>query len=94
MIKLVEIKPLPNYRMWLKYADGVEGVVDFSGDVGKGVFKYWSDPKNFENVHIGESGEVSWTETIDVCADSLYLKITGKQAEDIFPAMKGTKAVA
>lgn len=88
MVRLVEMKARPNYRLWLRYEDGVEGEIDFSGDVGKGVFAYWNDPKNFENVRLGSSGEISWSDQLDICADAIYLKITGKKPEDIFPALK------
>lgn len=88
MIKLVEVKAKPNYRLWLRYEDGVQGEVDLSSEVGKGVFAYWNDVKNFKNVHIGSSGEISWSDQLDICADAMYLKITGKKPEDIFPALK------
>jgi hypothetical protein len=94
MVKLKEIKPLLNYQLWLKYDDGVEGIVDFSKDVGKGVFAYWNDPKNFEKVHIGGLGELSWSDKLDICSDAMYFKITGKKPEEIFIGMKGAKAVA
>jgi hypothetical protein len=53
-IQLIEVKPLPNYRLWLKYADGVEGVVDLSDWVGQGVFALWNDEHAFLNAHIGD----------------------------------------
>ena len=28
MFKPVEVKALPNYRIWVKYSDGVQGEVD------------------------------------------------------------------
>lgn len=88
MIRLVEVKAKPEYRLWLRFEDGVQGEVDFSSEVGKGVFAYWNDAKNFENVRIGNSGEISWSDQLDICADAMYLKITGKQPEDIFPSLK------
>ncbi len=30
MKKAVEVRPLSGYRIWLRYADGVEGEVDLS----------------------------------------------------------------
>jgi hypothetical protein len=78
MFKPVEVKPLANYRIWLKYADGVTGTVDLSHLAGKGVFALWDDYAAFERVYVGESGEIAWTEEIDLCPDALYMKITGK----------------
>lgn len=88
MVKPVEVKPLAKYRLWLRYSDGVEGTVDLSELVGKGVFVFWNDPKNFEKVHIGEGGQISWSDELDICSDSAYLEITGKKPEDIYPGLK------
>jgi len=88
MVKLIEIKPKPNYRLWLKYSDGVAGEIDFSSHVGNGVFAIWNDPKRFENVRIGPSGELSWSDEVDVDSEAMYLRITKKKPEDIFPLLK------
>ena len=88
MIKLIEVKVKPNYRLLLKYSDGVQGEVDFSSHVGKGVFTLWNDPKKFENVRIGSSGELSWNDEVDIDSEAMYLRITGKKPEDIFPLLK------
>ena len=88
MVKLVEVKPKPNYRLWLRYEDGAEGELDLSDLVGQGVFSCWNDPKNFEGVYIGESGQISWSDELDICPDSAYMDITGKRPEDIYPGLK------
>lgn len=85
MYKPVEVRPLAGYRLYLRYADGVEGEVDVSSLVGQGVFALWNDVRQFEKVSIGPGGEIRWTEQIDLCPDALYLEITGKSPEDAFP---------
>jgi hypothetical protein len=87
MLKLVEIQSLPGYRLHLRYADGVAGDVDLSSFVGKGVFCLWNDPKAFQNVSIGSAGEVRWSDEVDMCADALYMRITGKTPEEVFPGI-------
>lgn len=82
------IKPLLNYRVWVKYTDGVEGEVDFTHLVGKGVFKCWDNYRNFQKVFISEAGAIAWSETIEICPDSVYLKLTGKSVEDLFPCLR------
>ncbi|MCI0708508.1 MAG: DUF2442 domain-containing protein [Ignavibacteriae bacterium] len=52
------------------------------------------DPKNFEKVYIGESGQISWSDELDIDSDSLYLDITGKKPEDIFSSLKQERSVA
>jgi hypothetical protein len=69
----------------------VTGNVDLSHLVGKGVFRLWNDPEAFRQVSIGTAGEVRWSDEVDLCADALYLEITGKQPGDVFPRLrKGT----
>ena len=68
--------------------DRVSGTVDLSEAVGKGVFAVWRDPLVFERVRIGSSGELVWGEQVDLCPDALYLKVTCKKPEDIFPALR------
>ena len=41
-------------------------------------------------VKIGETGELIWSEQVDLCPDALYLRLTGKKPEDIFPSLKHT----
>ncbi|MBI3795791.1 MAG: DUF2442 domain-containing protein [Deltaproteobacteria bacterium] len=84
----IEVKPLDNYRLWLRYSDGAEGVVDLSDFAGDGIFARWNDYREFEKVHIGPSGEIAWSDEIDMCSDALYLKLTGKQPEDLFPNLR------
>ncbi len=84
MLKPTQVKALPNYRLWIQYSDGVNGEVDLSSFVGKGVFKSWTDYATFEQVHIGENRQIAWNDEIDLCADSLYMQITGKKAEEVF----------
>ena len=88
MRRISKVKVLPEYRLELEFDDGVAGVVDLSDNVGKGVFAVWRDPLVFERVRIGSSGELVWGEQVDLCPDALYLKVTGKQPEDIFPALR------
>ena len=79
---------MPGYRLDLEFEDGVSGTVDLSENVGKGVFALWRDPLFFEQVAIGSAGELIWGEKIVLCPDALYLKATGKQSEDLFPALR------
>lgn len=88
MFKPVNVKALQGYKLWIEYADGVKGEVDLSHLAGKGVFALWNDYNVFERVYIGDSGEIAWNDNVDLCADALYLKITGKTPEDVFPTLR------
>lgn len=90
----IEVEPFENYRLRVKYSDGVEGIVDLSDLAGKGVFALWNDYREFQKVYIGPSGEIAWSDQVDLCPDAIYLKITGKQPEDIFPKLRELVAYA
>jgi len=88
MLEIVAIDPLPGYRLHVRYADGVEGVVDLSHLSGKGVFRIWQEPGVFEKAAIGPAGEVRWGDAVDLCPDALYMELTGKTPEEVFPNLK------
>jgi hypothetical protein len=88
MFKPVAVKALPDYKLWLRYADGTEGEVNLSAFAGQGVFKIWNDYQVFEKVYIGEHGQVAWSDEIDMCPDALYLRLTGKTPEEVFPNLR------
>ena len=88
MPMITNVKILQDYRLELTFDNGISGTVDLSDLVGKGVFAFWRECQAFEQVRIGSCGELVWNERIDLCPDSLYLKVTGKKPEDIFPALR------
>ena len=92
--KILEAHPLDGYKIRLKFEDGVAGVIDLSHLAGKGVFATWKDSGNFRQVSIGNGRSLAWSGEIDLDADSLYLKLTGKKPEDLFPALKEESAYA
>lgn len=92
--KILEALPLDGYKVWLKFNDGIAGEVDLSHLTGKGVFAFWNNYENFKKVSIEHSRSLAWSDEIDLDADSLYLKLTGKKPEDLFPALKEEPAHA
>ena len=85
---LLEVKPLENFCLYVKYSDGVEGKVDLSEFAGKGVFALWNDYNLFRKVTIGSSGELVWNENVDMDGLALYLRLTGKKPEDVLPKLR------
>ena len=87
MHKITRVEVLDDYRLSLSFADGISGVVDLSDLVGRGVFAGWRDYAEFRKVRVGDTGDLIWPGEIDLCPDALYLKATGKEPEDVFPAL-------
>ena len=85
MFRPVQVRALPNHKLWVRYADGIEGEIDLGRLAGKGVFALWDDYSAFEKVYIGSEGQIAWSDTIDICPDAVYMTITAKTPEQLFP---------
>jgi hypothetical protein len=88
MLQPTAVKALPGHRIWVRYSDGNEGVVDLSHLAGRGVFAAWDRPGAFEAVTIGPGRAIRWGDEVELCPDSLYMRMTGKSAEELFPALR------
>ncbi len=64
------------------------GRVDLAGLAGRGVFQAWNNPGCFERVCIAPHRVVAWDDGIELCADALYLDLTGKSLEEVMPGAK------
>jgi len=87
MRRVISVRPLGSYKLHLIFDDGVEGVADLSDLAGQGVFAAWLRPGEFERVALGSCGELVWPSGVDQCPDALYLRVTGKKATEVFPAL-------
>ena len=82
MNRPIKVEALPEYRLHLTYLDGVQGVIDLAGDVGRGVFTPLADEAFFRTVHIGQFGQIAWSEDIEICSDAAYHEITHRAATE------------
>lgn len=83
---ITSAKPRSGYRLWIRFADGVEGVVSLKHLAGKGVFRLWDDKETFRAVSIdAESGTVVWPGGTDLAPDALYAQLTGGSASSGAP---------
>lgn len=73
-----KVVPLPGYKLEISFPDGVSGIIDLSDSVGRGVFAPLKDETFFRNVHLGEYGQIAWSDEIEICSDAAYLEVTGK----------------
>lgn len=77
-----EVRPLESYRLYVCFADGLEGYVDMSrmilGDHA-GVFAVLKDPDLFRQVFL-DHGAVTWPNEIDLAPDAMHdeIKIHGE----------------
>jgi len=79
---LKAVQALNEFKLYLEFEDGVKGTVDLSHLIGKGVFEWWNYDDNFSKVHINSSGDIVWTDDIDIDVLNCYLKIVNKTFEE------------
>lgn len=93
-MRVTSVKPLREFRVEVEFDDGAHGVVDLSDYAGIGVFEAWLRPGFFEQVSITQSGALAWPGDLDLCPDAVYMRLTGKRPEDIFPSLRHQPAYA
>jgi hypothetical protein len=65
--KIVACEARPNYVLWVRFDDGIEGEVNLSDLVGQGVFQAWESEEFWKSVKVDpESDTVCWGEEIDL----------------------------
>jgi len=75
--RLTAVETLPEFRLRVKFADGLTGVVNLSGIVhspGAGVFSALADPALFAQVRI-EHGTPVWPGEVDLAPDAMHTAI-------------------
>jgi hypothetical protein len=87
-MEITNADALPGYRLKLRFVNGESGLVELSEFVGRGVFAAWEQPGVFEQVAVTAEGAVEWPGQLDMCADALYLRMTGKKPEELFPSLQ------
>ena len=75
--RIVAVKALSKFNIWIRFRDGTQGTVDLSDLAGKGVFARWKRPRFFRSVFVDkETGTVAWPGGIDLAPESLYRDVS------------------
>ena len=77
---VVEVRPLEGYQLFIRFEDGVQGVVDVAALVRfEGVFAPLREPAEFRRVAVHqELGVVYWPNGADLDPDVLHARLSGK----------------
>ena len=84
MHRIIDVKPLADFKVWIKFSDNIEGVADLSDLKGKGIFSKFNDQDYFNSVFIDqESHTLTWPGGIDLDPEVLYAEVSGKNLDEI-----------
>lgn len=76
MYKLIEVKPLNDFKILLKYSNGVSGEYDLSKVIQRNDFKILRSEKIFNQVFIDEkTNDVCWPCGVSLCKNAIYRQI-------------------
>ena len=76
MVKVTELKPLDDVRLWVRFSDGSEGIWDYSDMLAEGgpMVEPLRDPSFFKSVFIS-FGVPSWPNGFEVDAIALHMEL-------------------
>ena len=87
LVRIVEVRPLEGYKLWLRFDDGSEGVVTFDEAEFAGVMAPLKDPAFFAQAHVEpEFGALAWPGEIELDPLTLYTRVTGKPLTEKAPS--------
>ena len=94
--QLLHVEARPHFHLYLEYGDGTRCEVDLTPFAGLPAFRAWDTPGVFEKVHVSDWGSVAWDieGNLELCPDSLYLKLTQGWYPPPEPARLPTAVVA
>ncbi len=81
MHHVIRVKPLPAYRLFVEFADGVKGEVDLSDRLFGPVFEPLKDPEFFSQAGIDQFGVVCWPNGADLAPDALHETLASQHVD-------------
>jgi Protein of unknown function (DUF2442) len=87
---VVEVRPMDDHHLYLRFEDGVEGVIRLKEMIPfEGVFAELREQSFFEQVRVNaELGSICWPNGADLDSDVLYATLTGRP----LPSFEAKKA--
>lgn len=71
VLKVCGVKPLDDYKLWLRFSTGETRIFDFKPLLQSPCFSPLSDINLFKGVYI-DHGITTWNDEIDICPNTLY----------------------
>lgn len=71
--RLIDARPVAEYRVWLKFADGTEGEADLADELWGEMFEPLRDPGEFRRLRVDpELQTLVWPNGADLAPEHLY----------------------
>jgi hypothetical protein len=77
---VVEVKPEPEYRLFVRFKDGLSGRVQLRPEELTGALAPLLDVQFFEQVFV-DYGAVAWPGEIDLAPDAMYAQVASQSRE-------------
>ncbi|MEO6131327.1 MAG: DUF2442 domain-containing protein [Saprospiraceae bacterium] len=71
MNAVIEYKILDDYRIWLRFEDGFDGIVNVKPFLNKGIALELLNADFFRKVAIESGGGIAWENGFDICPNTL-----------------------
>ncbi|WP_428120553.1 DUF2442 domain-containing protein [Candidatus Poriferisodalis sp.] len=83
----VEVEARQPFKLWIRFDDGVSGIVDLAQWSTRGNFATWSDVAFFKTAHLRPDGAIAWgkDDNLELDPSAMYSDLTGKCFEDLHP---------
>jgi hypothetical protein len=73
MPRVVEVKPIPNFHLWVRFLDGTSGTVDLARELWGPMFEPLANPEVFNQARVDPELEtVVWPNGADLAPEFLY----------------------
>jgi hypothetical protein len=81
LIRVTDVRYVRDHVLWLQFSDGLEGEMDFAGELAGEVFTPLNDPGLFAQVRL-DSGTISWPTGADWAPEDLHDRVLATAGVD------------
>ncbi len=71
MEKIIAVKPVENFSIWVKFSDNKDALINLRPFINEGISSKLLDKNYFDKVKIDEFGGIVWENGYDFCPNFL-----------------------
>ena len=71
MDTVIELKPLDDYTVWVRFSDNTDAVINIKPFISEGISAKLLDSTYFKQVKIDDFGGIAWENGFDFCPNYL-----------------------